>query len=153
MREEQFIMLMMLMGTVVWVVWLIVSSNRLKAATRAIVEMNNKLIDKIESSQDLAAYLEKTMDRRLIEVILSDPPGPAARIVGTTRVGIVLTCFGAGMFLLRIWKPLSRDVFCFAFGALGLSFGIGFLITAFITYWLSRRLNLISLSDDATLPR
>jgi hypothetical protein len=150
MREEQFIALMLLMGTIVWIVWLAVSNNRRREATRAIVEMNNRLIDKIGNSQDLAAYLDKTVDRRLIEVILSDPPGPAARIVASARIGIVLTSFGTAVLLLRTWGPLSRDQFVVSFGALGLGFGVGFLLTAFVTYWLSKRLDLISPRDESS---
>ena len=69
--------------------------------------------------------------------------GPIERILSSIQKGVTLTLFGLG-FLFLGWKyRFDGDVFN-VIGVIGLSLGIGFLVSAGISYRLSKSLGLIS---------
>jgi hypothetical protein len=75
---------------------------------------------------------------------------PASRILRGIQIGIVLTCFGVGMLFLH--KVLHQEdaglgFLVFGIGALGL--GLGFIIAAGASVWLSRRLGVLDREPTA----
>jgi hypothetical protein len=131
--------------TMGWVAWLVFSSIRryLMAKMQSGVQM--RLLDKVDSSQALLAYVETESGRRFLEslrVEQAEPTMPYRRILSGVQSGIVLSCFGAGMLLLRGYGVAPEPEFA-VFGVLALALGIGFGLAAAVSYLLSRSFGLL----------
>ena len=131
--------------TIGWVAWLVFSSIRryLMAKMQSGVQM--RLLDKVDSSQALLAYVETESGRRFLEslrVEQAEPTMPYRRILSGVQSGIVLSCFGAGMLLLRGYGVAPEPEFA-VFGVLALALGIGFGLAAAVSYVLSRSFGLL----------
>jgi len=148
-----------------WVLRNLLESRRWNRSFKVHEEVHAKLIEKFASGQDLTAYMQSDAGRRLLEWT---PPALDSATLGTSstfsrilrslQAGVVLLLVGIGMLLLR-GQMAASDVLALpllVFGTLGTTLGAGFVLSAFISYALSRRLGLIGaarLESDAILKR
>lgn len=135
---------------VVWIVKLIVESLRWNKAFRQQGEIHSRLIDKLGTSQDLAAYMETEAGKRFLAgaplVMGADlgqrMPNAVARVLTPLQVGVVMVLLGIGFLLLRNAGP-DTSTPMLILGTLILMPGIGFILSAGITWVLAARLGLI----------
>jgi hypothetical protein len=69
-------------------------------------------------------------------------PNAVARVIAPLQIGIVLVLLGAGCFLLRFAGP-EMGTPMLVFGTLALMPGLGFIISAGVTWVLAQRLGLM----------
>ena len=126
-------------------------------------ELHTKLIEKFASGQDFNAYLQSDAGRRLLEWTppLTDIPSrglpnPLGRIFWSLQAGLVLFLVGLGLLLLRGQMAESAMPPLLVFGTLGVTLGVGFILSAAASYGLSKHLGLIAgatQGSDSTLKR
>lgn len=146
MEESLFPMI----GTVgfVWIVgWVIkVMSNNRKTLRLAAMqsELQSKLLDKFGSAPELLEYLQSDAWREFVELVPAEaPPNPYAKILWSVQAGIVLLMSGLACMFLR--NELSEGFEAFTFlGALGVAFGVGFLLSAAVAFVLSKKWGVIN---------
>lgn len=122
---------------------------RWQRAWRAQSALNTKLIDRFASSEELLAYLQSPAGKSLTEMPAlpqSSAPrsmsAPLARIFWSMQVGIVLGALGLGAILVsRRFEEIGEVIF--AQGAVILAIGIGFVASAAVSFFLSKRLGLV----------
>ncbi|MGA7241604.1 MAG: hypothetical protein WBX19_00410 [Terracidiphilus sp.] len=122
-------------------------------------EVHGKLIDKFTSNQELAAYMETDAGRKFLEAAPIPVafeqgrrmPNAVARILTPLQVGIVMVLLGIGLLLLRHAGP-DMDTPMLVFGTVVLMPGIGFIISAGVSWLLASRLGLMP-ADTATQSR
>jgi hypothetical protein len=127
------------------VAWLVFSSIRRYLLAKMQSALQMRLLEKVDSSQTLLAYVETESGRRFLEslrVEQTEPAMPYRRILNGVQSGIVLSCFGAGMLLLHGYGVAPEQEFAI-FGALALALGIGFGVAAVVSYVLSRSFGLL----------
>ncbi len=140
----------------VWVIRLFVESHRWNRTFRMQTDMQSRLIDKFGSSQDLVAYMQSDAGRNFF---LAPPsgsdadsfqrmPNAVARVLTPLQVGIVLTLLGVGLLFLRHAGP-DMETPMAVLGTLALTPGLGFILSAAVTWFLAKRLGL--LPDKADL--
>jgi hypothetical protein len=146
------LVVMTIAAGVVFLVRTVIEQRRWQRAMRAQTELNTKLIDRFASSDELLAYLQTPQGRTLIE-----PPAlparapramdaPLGRIFWSLQAGAVVTFGGAGILFAA---TRMQDAFAAmnapltAFGIVVLTVGVGFVISAAISYLLSQRLGLV----------
>jgi hypothetical protein len=113
-------------------------------------EVHGRLIDKFSTSQELAAYMETEAGRRFLEAapipLHSEPGRPVggalARILTPIQIGVVLVLLGVGFLLLRHAGP-DYETPMLVLGVLILMPGVGFILSAGITWILAGRLGLM----------
>jgi hypothetical protein len=113
-------------------------------------EVHSKLIDKFTSNQELAAYMETEAGRKFLEaapipVVLEQSrrmPSAVARVLTPLQAGIVMVLLGIGLLLLRHAGP-DMDTPMLFFGTVVLMPGIGFIISAGVSWLLAARLGLM----------
>jgi hypothetical protein len=132
-------------ATIGWLAWVIFSSIRryLMAKMQSGVQM--RLLDKVDSSQSLLAYVETESGRRFLEslrVEQGEHAMPYRRILSGAQSGIVLIAFGAGMLGLHATGVAPEREFAI-FGVLALALGVGFGLAAGASYMLSRSFGLL----------
>ena len=119
---------------------------------RAQTELNTKLIDWFSSSDELLAYLQSPAGKSLIEPAVVPQAGPRpmpmnaplSRIFWSLQSGIVVSTLGGG--LIFVSRGLATDEFAqllYGVGIVVLTIGLGFAISAAVSYVLSQRLGLI----------
>jgi hypothetical protein len=138
------------LGTLIWLIRVFLENRRWSRAFKLQSEVHGKLIDKFTSSQELGAYMETEAGKRFLEAapipVSIEPsqrmPNAVARVLTPLQIGIVLVLLGIGLLLLRHASPDFETAMLF-FGTVVLMPGIGFIISAGITWLLAARLGLI----------
>ena len=97
-----------------------------------------KMFEKFGTSQELLAYLQSDAGRRFMESATIECSRPRGRILGSIQTGLTLFFTGLGLFFLhsRLSQSWSEDTL--VFGVLAFFIGIGFLVSAAVSYWLSK---------------
>jgi hypothetical protein len=116
------------------------------------------LIDKFGSTQELAAYMGTEAGRRFLEAAPipvgfeqdQRMPNAVARVLLPLQIGIVLSLLGAGLLFLRNVNP-DMNIPMLLIGTVVLMPGLGFIISAGITWLLAGRLGLIPDNSTAAI--
>jgi len=137
---------------VVFLAKTVLDHRRWQRALKGQTELNNKLIDRFASSDELLAYLQTPQGRTLVE-----PPAmpqrtaramdaPLGRIFWSLQAGAVIAFAGAGVLFAASRMENELAIVAPTFTALGtvvLTVGLGFLASSAISYLLSQRLGLL----------
>ncbi len=119
-------------------------------------EVHGRLIDKFTSNQELGAYMETEAGRKFLEAapipvgIEADRrmPSAVARILTPLQAGIVMVLLGIGLLSLRHAGP-DMDTPMLVFGTVVLMPGIGFIISAGVSWLLAAKLGLMPADSGA----
>jgi hypothetical protein len=131
------------------------SGRKAGALIRARADLQTKLLDRLGSGREVVEFCQTEGGKQFIEALsMGTVDSPASkgstteRILGSIQKGIILTLLGLG-FLSLAWKyhrDDPGDVFM-VIGVVGLSLGVGFLLSAGVSYRLSRSLGLLANSE------
>ena len=127
--------------TIGWIGWVIFSSIRRYRIARLQAEMQAKLFEKLDSSQNLIAYIETESGRTLLNSLTLERETPYGRIIGSVQAGIVLSTFGGALLILRAAGEIAPEQLIF--GTLAVGLGVGFGLAAIASYFLSRSFGLL----------
>jgi len=134
----------------VWIIRQILENRRWGRMFKLQSEVHGRLIDKFSTTQELAAYMSTEAGKRFLEAapisagIEPDQrmPNAVARVLTPLQIGIVLVLLGIGLFLLRHASP-DTELPMLIFGTVALMPGLGFIISAAVTWVLAARLGLM----------
>lgn len=134
----------------VWLIRVFLENRRWGRIFKLQSEVHGKLIDKFSSNQELALYMETEAGKRFLEAapipVGFEPeqrvPNAVARVLTPLQIGIVLTLLGLGLYLLRSTHPDMRTPML-VLGTVALMPGLGFIISAGVTWILAGRLGLM----------
>jgi len=119
-------------------------------------EVHGKLIDKFTNNQELGAYMETEAGRKFLEAAPIPVgieagrrmPSAVARVLTPLQAGIVMVLLGIGLLNLRHAGP-DMDVPMLVFGTVILMPGIGFIISAGVSWLLAAKLGLMPADQAA----
>jgi len=144
-----FCVLALITGVLTWLVRTLIEHRRWSRISKVQADVHNKLMDRFTANEDLLAYIQTPAGKRFLEsapITLDSSPravsAPVSRILWSVQVGLVLAAAGFGLEYVSgsIDKTVSQPLF--AMGVLAISIGIGFVLSAIVSYVLSRRLGL-----------
>jgi hypothetical protein len=134
----------------------LLEQRRWQRAARIQVDMQNKLIDRFSGGDELLTYLQSPAGRGLADLQAAGAgaavrgslaamslDAPLGRILWSLQTGVVLAAAGTGLFFVGerfgdgISQPLS------GLGIIALAVGLGFIISAGVSYFISHRLGLV----------
>jgi len=161
MIEERMLVVIVLLSAMT-ALYLIIAAgfNGRKAGIliRARAELQTKVLDRLGSGREVIEFSQTEGGKQFIEALsvesLEGNPSkgsPTERILGSIQKGIILTLLGLG-FLALAWKYHREDpgdLFT-VIGVVGLSLGVGFLLSAGVSYRLSRSMGLLSSDAPVT---
>jgi hypothetical protein len=142
-------------GSLVWIVYLIVSAIRARQQTRLSSEFHTKLLERIGSARELGELLDTEGGRNLLNTLVIDQaPAPQQRILRAAQTGTVLVTVGVGtwlalMFAVRDW-PQGVGSAVFIVASVVTAIGAGLLLSAKVSHSISKKLGLL---DPALPPR
>lgn len=136
-------------GLLVWLIRTLVDYKRWSRLARVQNEAHAKILDRLTSNEDLMAYIQSSAGTRYLQsspIALDAAPrmgAPLSRILWAVQGGVVLMALGTGLRIVsdRVGEPASQSLH--ALGILAIALGVGFLLSALVSYAISRRLGLI----------
>jgi hypothetical protein len=128
-----------------WIAWITFSTIRRYLVAKLQASLQAKLLDRIDSSEALLAYVATDPGRKLVDALRlgqEDRATPFRSILLGVQACIVLIVLGGTFLLLHAIKILPDDS-AVVMGALPMAIGIGFGIAAGATYVISRNFGLL----------
>ncbi len=145
-----FLVLLTVLGTLIWLIRILLENRRWSRIFTMQTSVHGKLIDRFGSNEELLSYMNTEAGRRFLEAapipIGFEPdrrvPAALSRVLVPLQIGVVLTLLGIGLLILRHSLPeISSPLL--VFGIVVLMPGLGFIISAGITWLLAARLGLM----------
>lgn len=138
-----------LFTAVLWLLRVIMENRRWSRLLKLQSDVHGKLLDKFGNNQELLAYMNTDAGKRFLEAaplpVGSELPTSAkmslTRILLPLQLGVVVFLLGAAFFSLQS-VPGGETAFR-VLGMLGVTLGIGFIISAGLAYFLARHLDLL----------
>jgi len=133
-------------GTFSWIIWVAFTTVRRYLIAKAKAGLQEKVLQRIESSEALVALASNETGRNFLQSITleeSTPQqSPYGKILFGVQAGIVLFCFGVAMLFVQHHIENGASGFMIlGVGAIGL--GIGFLVASIASIAVSRQLGLM----------
>ncbi|CAN5434803.1 MAG: hypothetical protein ACR2GW_10995 [Pyrinomonadaceae bacterium] len=132
-----------------WIVW--VNSRRRQAEAKAAAETHGKLLEKFTSSQELVDFLHTDEGRRFLESAAGPRLSPLEGVLRFARYGVILTIFGLGWLSLNLLGRYDDDGAFTLIGVLLGAVGVGFLVSAAVSYYLSQKWGLLTAIGSSKL--
>ena len=142
--------LVTLLSVLIWVIRTLLENRCWSRIFKLQTDVHGKLIDRFASSQELLGYMGTEAGNRFLQAApipvdfeaQQRMPNAVARVLMPLQIGIVLTLTGLGFMLLsgRIYEHKTELLI---FGVLTLMPGLGFIISAGMTWVLAQRLGLM----------
>jgi hypothetical protein len=134
----------------VWLVRVFLENRRWGRIFKLQSEVHGRLIEKFGTNQELALYMETEAGKRFLEASpipvgfeqQQQMPNAVARVLTPIQIGIVLCLLGAGLLFLR-HASAEMEIPMLVFGTVVLMPGVGFIISAGVTWLLASRLGLM----------
>jgi hypothetical protein len=139
-------------GMLIWVIRILLENRKWARVFRMQTEVHSKLLERFGSSGELLQYMESEPGRRFLEAAPIPVefgrdqrlPGGLARVLGPLQIGIVLTLLGLGLLLLQRSQRLAEvSAGLLVVGMVTIMPGIGFIISALISWRISAQLGLL----------
>jgi hypothetical protein len=118
-----------------WIIYLAASLIRRRQQTI----MQRHLLDRFASAQDFAQFIQSPAGQKYVTGFTDVVTSPRNSILSSVRTGCVLACGGLGS--IGGSSPWNFHVL-WAAGCVAFAAGIGFLISAAISYFLAKKLGL-----------
>jgi hypothetical protein len=146
----------MAIGLVVWLIRTVVDYKRWSRLARVQTDAHTKLFDRFTANEDLLAYIQSPAGAKFLEsspITLDAAPrsvgAPMARILWSVQGGVVLVAGGIGLLTVSARVDAVASQPLHALGVLGIALGLGFVISAIISFVISQRLGLIEPASRA----
>jgi hypothetical protein len=137
-------------GFVVWLFQTIIDYRRWSRLARVQTDAHTKLLDRFTANDDLLAYIQSPAGSKFLEsspIKLDAGPrhlgAPIGRILWSVQGGLVLLAGGVGLQVVSTQTAGDASLPLHVLGVLGIALGLGFVISAIISFAISERLGLI----------
>ena len=138
------------LSALIWLCRIFLENRRWNRIFKMHSDVHTKLIEKFTSNQELASYMDTDAGRKFLEAapipVAFDQqqrvPSSIARILTPLQTGIVMVLLGLGLLSLQQAGEDTRTPMRIL-GTLVLAPGIGFIISAGVSWLLAHRLGLM----------
>ena len=137
-------------GILLWLIRAFLENRRWARVFKLQSEVHGRLIERFGSNEELLTYMNTEAGKRFLEAapipinFERDQRIPVAlsRVLVPLQAGVVLTLLGIGLLALRHSLP-DIDTGLLVFGTVILMPGIGFILSAGLTWLLAARFGLL----------
>jgi hypothetical protein len=145
-----FLVFLCMLAAVLWVTHVLLENRRWNRIFKLQNDVHSKLIERFGTSQEVLTYMGTEAGKKFLEatpiavgIERSQPiPSPVARILTPLQIGVVMCLLGIGLISTRHFVP-GGDAPLLVLGTVVLMPGLGFIISAGITWVLARHLGLM----------
>jgi hypothetical protein len=135
-----------------WLMRSLMDYRRWIRQNKVQTEVHTRLLERLTGNDELLAYIQSPAGAKFLEsspITLDAGPrnvsAPLGRILWTIQAGVVLIAGGVG--LLMVGAKIADDAApaFHALGILAVALGVGFVISAIISFMISRHLGLVEI--------
>jgi hypothetical protein len=126
-----------------FVVWTIFDTIRRYKTAKLQAGLQTKLLEKFGSGQELLAYVQSDAGNQLMESLTMEQRTPHGRILGAAQVSIIMVLLALALLFLRGRVSGGEEGFLVS-GTIVLSLGVGFGLSAALSYFLSKSFGLLN---------
>jgi hypothetical protein len=128
------------------------TQRRWARQSRIQTEVHTKILDRLQSNDELLAYIQTPAGQRFLQsgpspVAEADPPramaAPFGRIFWSVQAGIILLALGIGFSLVQRNVPAEIAPAFNAMGVIVAALGLGAIVSGGVSYLLSARFGLL----------
>jgi hypothetical protein len=141
--NEDIVIVPIIFGLLGFVAWITLSTIRRYKTAKLQAGVQTKLLEKFGSGQELLAYVQSDAGKQLMESLTMEQRTPHGRILGAAQASVILVLLGLGLLLLRGRVSGGEEGFLVS-GTITLSLGIGFGLSAALSYFLSKSFGLFA---------
>ena len=117
-------------------------SRRRQERARAQFDIQRRMLEKFESASEFVTFLDSDSGRKFLDTVASETASQAGRIFGSIQKGAIFTLMGLVGFCIVAYEP--EDLIPLAVpSGIALATGLGYLISAFASYRLSKQWGLL----------
>jgi hypothetical protein len=137
------------MAGLVWIVWIVFNNRRRIRIAEVQRELQVKLFEKFGTSQELLEYLKTDAGNKFLNAATIEQTKPFGRVLGSMQAGLIFFLLGVALFIVRGTLPtgafynatdqLQTGESFLVISLLLLALGIGFVASAGISYWMSKK--------------
>jgi len=133
-----------LFGGISWIVWVVTTNRRKHQETVSRAQIQEKLLEKLSTNQDLAEFLKTEAGQELMSATARETASPIRRILTSIQAGIVLLALGIAFLGLSRLAALE-DGFegLLVMGTMATALGVGFLLSGVFSYIVSKSWGLL----------
>jgi vacuolar-type H+-ATPase subunit I/STV1 len=143
--SEDMTLIMVLPLTILfwaWVVWAILDWRK----TRHKSQLQNKIVDKFQSVQEFNDFLQSQEGNKFLNFIKFNGLAPKEKLLSSLSKGVILVTLGIALILVgQIFQEEMK--YFIAFGIVFIALGVGFVISMYISYTLSKKWGIIDEKD------
>lgn len=133
----------------VWGIRVFIDNRRWARTFKLQSDVHSRLIDKFSTSQELAAYMQTEAGKRFLEAAPiplhaaaeQHIPNAVSRVLTSIQIGAVLVLLGIGCLLLNSLDQINHSFLIS--GVVILMPGVGFLLSAIVTWFMANRMGLM----------
>lgn len=144
---EEVILFPIFFTLIGFVIWTIFSTIRRSKTAKLQAELQTKLLEKFGSGQELLAYVQSDAGKRFLESLTMEQRSPYGRILGAAQVSVILILVSLAFLFLRS-RVTGADQGFLVFGTISLSLGVGFGLSAALSYYMSKSFGLLTESTQ-----
>jgi len=145
-----FLVFLCILGALLWLIHVLLENRRWNRIFNLQTDVHGKLIERFGTSQEVLTYMGTDAGKKFLEATpiavgfekTEQVPSPVARVLTPLQIGVVMTLLGLGLMLQRHSIPDAAPALLIL-GTIILMPGLGFIISAGITWVLAWRLGLM----------
>lgn len=145
-----FLVFVCVLGALLWLTHVLLENRRWSRIFKLQTDVHSKLIERFGTSQEVLTYMSTDAGKRFLEATpiavgferQQPVPSPVARVLTPLQIGVVMTLLGVGLLSLR-HSVADGNGALLVIGTVVLMPGLGFIISAGITWVLARHLGLM----------
>jgi len=121
-----------------WLIWSILEWLRMRYKN----QLQNKILEKFTTVQEFNDFIQSEEGNKFLKFISYNGFAPRQKILSSLSRGIIISFIGVSLILIGQIFPGEMKYFL-AFGIVLIALGVGFLVSTFISYTLSKKWGII----------
>jgi hypothetical protein len=143
---------LVVLAMLIWLIRILLENRRWSRVFRMQTEVHSKLLERFSNSEELLQYMDSEPGKRFLEAAPIPVeysrdqrlPGGLARVLAPLQIGVVMSLLGVGLLLLQRSRRLEDiSAALLVIGTATLMPGIGFIISALISWKIGAQLGLL----------
>lgn len=123
---------------IAWMIWII--QDWLKMRYKS--QLQNKIMEKFTTVQEFNDFIQSEEGNKFLNFLSHSGPSPRQKILSSLSKGVIIIFGGTSLILIRLILPEEMKFFL-AIGIVLIALGVGFLVSTFISYTLSKKWGII----------
>jgi hypothetical protein len=143
------------LGGIAWLMRATIAHQKWLRLSKGQAEAQAKILERFTSNEDLLNFIQTPAGRHFLEASsMPAPPkevsAPVSQILGSMQIGMVLFAGGIGLEYVSPQADAAAAGVFHMLGVIVMSLGVGFVLSSFSSYVLSRKFGLLNPAANVT---